>query len=89
MTQLTYKISKTHNYGIELNPNFTTKRFAVRILSMDFSKFQNLRTIKLSNSEFERFYYFSGDQWMDIFFNPELCSKYLIFIDNVKRCKTK
>lgn len=85
MTQLIYKISKTHNYGIELNPNFSTKRFGVRILSMDFSKFQNCRTVKLTDSEFEQFNNFSGDQWMDIFFNSELCTKYLIFINKVKK----
>ena len=89
MTQLTYKISKTHNYGIELNPNFSTKRFGVRILSMDFSKNENFRTIKLSEDEFNQFFNFSGDQWMDIFFNSELRSKYLIFTDKVKRAKRK
>jgi hypothetical protein len=89
MTQLIYKTSKTHYYGIELNANFARKSFGVKVPAMIFSKFENCKTIKLSEDEFEQFYSFSGDQWMDIFFNSELRSKYLIFTDKVKRAKRK
>jgi len=89
MTQLIYKTSKTHYYGIELNANFSRKSFGVKVPAMIFSKFENCKTIKLSEEEFEQFYSFSGDQWMDIFFNSELRSKYLIFTDKVKRAKRK
>jgi hypothetical protein len=89
MTQLIYKTSKTHYYGIELNANFSRKSFGVKVPAMIFSKFENCKTIKLSEDEFEQFYSFSGDQWMDIFFNSELRSKYLIFTDKVKRAKRK
>jgi hypothetical protein len=89
MTQLIYKTSKTHYYGIELNANFSRKSFAVKVPSMIFSKFENCKTVKLSADEFEEFYNFSGDQWMNIFFTPELRSKYLIFTEKVKRAKIK
>jgi hypothetical protein len=89
MTQLIYKTSKTHYYGIELNANFSRKSFGVKVPAMSFSKFENCKTIKLSDEEFEQFYSFSGDQWMDVLFNTELRKKYLIFTDKVKRAKRK
>jgi hypothetical protein len=89
MTQLIYKTSKTYYYGIELNANFSRKSFGVKIPALSFSKFENCRTIKLSEEEFEQFYNFSGDQWMELFQKRELRSKYLIFTEKVKRAKRK
>jgi hypothetical protein len=89
MTQLIYKTSKTHYYGIELNANFSRKSFGVKVPAMIFSKFENCKTVKLSEDEFDMFYNFSGDQWMDIFFNTELRKKYLIFTEKVKKSTKK
>jgi hypothetical protein len=89
MTQLIYKTSKTYYYGIELNANFSRKSFGVKVPAMIFSKFENCKTVKLSEDEFDMFYNFSGDQWMDIFFNTELRKKYLIFTEKVKKSTKK
>jgi hypothetical protein len=89
MSNFIYKTSFKHYYQLKLNPNFSRKSFVVQVPGMFFSKWENCKTIKFSEDEFEKFYNFSGDQWMDIFFTPELRSKYFIFTEKVKRGKRK
>lgn len=80
-----YKTSKTYYYGIELTPNFNKKTFLVKVPAHSFSKFQNCKTVKLTDAEFEQFNNFSGDQWIDFMFASESRNKYFIFTDKVKR----
>ena len=84
-----YTSSKTYYYGIEINANLSRKSFGIKVPAMIFSKFENCKTIKLSEVEFEQFLNFTGDQWIELFTKSELRSKYLIFTDKVKRAKTK
>lgn len=80
-----YKTSKTYYYGIELIPNAKRKTFLVKVPAHSFSKFQNCKTVKLTDAEFEQFNNFSGDQWIDFMFGSESRNKYFIFTDKVKR----
>ena len=80
-----YKTSKTHYYSIELTPNANRKTFLVKVPSMSFSKFENCKTVKLTEAEFQEFQNFSGDQWIELFMNYELSKKYLVFTEKVKR----
>ncbi len=89
MTNFIYKSSPTYYYGCYYKPNFARKNFIIQVPAMIYSKFENCKTIKLNEVEFEQFLNFSGDQWIELFTKSELRSKYLIFTDKVKRAKRK
>lgn len=84
-----YKTSKTHYYQIELTPNASRKTFLVKVPSMSWSKFENCKTVKLTDEQFDQFSNFSGDEWMNILFNSESRKQFLVFTEKVKREKRK
>ena len=89
MTDFIYKSSPTYYYGFYYKPNFARKNFIIQVPAMGFSKWENCKTVKLTDVEFEEFQNFSGDQWIELFTKSELRSKYLIFTEKVKRAKRK
>jgi hypothetical protein len=89
MTDFTYKSSPTYYYGFYFKANETKKNFIIKVPAMSFSKWENCKTVKLTDSEFKEFQNFSGDQWIELFTKSELRAKYLIFTEKVKRAKRK
>jgi hypothetical protein len=89
MTDFIYKSSPTYSYGFYFKANETKKNFIIKVPAMLFSKWENCKTVKLTDVEFEEFQNFSGDQWIELFTKSELRSKYLIFTEKVKRAKRK
>jgi hypothetical protein len=89
MSHFIYKSSPTYYYGFYFKANETKKNFIIKVPAMGFSKWENCKTVKLTDAEFEEFQNFSGDQWIELFTKSELRSKYLIFTEKVKRAKRK
>jgi hypothetical protein len=85
MTDFIYKASYTYYYDFYYKPNATKSNFIIKVPGMGFSKWENCKTVKLSDVEFEQFLNFSADQWIELFTKSELRRKYLIFTEKVKR----